>query len=342
MFDVLSIDDLRLALAYIPADDRDTWVNIGNAVKTEYGDNGFMAWDEWSQGADSYNASSAKSVWRSLQPGCVRMGTIIKLAREHGWQPAKRELTAADRKRLQAEAEQRRKERQAAIEADDARREAMQQAVGMACRLLCQRHTKPVGPSEYLGRKRVGAHGVLFPACSVLISIDDKAQRTDVWPGEEVSRFFADLPKPRPDHISFLLIKRGAIILPLRDTEGRIWSIQVIQGNGTKLFPKYGRKSGLFHLIGEPEPGAVLATAEGYATAASVHEAMGWPVAVALDSGNLPRVAGLMHMLYPDSRLVVCGDDDPEAPGNPGRKKAEQAAQAVGGLAVFPQIGEVA
>lgn len=340
--DLLTIDELRLALTHIPADERETWVNIGNAVKTEYGDEGFMAWDEWSQGADSYNASAAKSVWRSLQPGHVRLGTIIKLAANNGWKREKRELSAEDRKRLAIEAEERRKQRQVEVEADDARREAMQQAVGMACRLVCQRHMKPVGGSEYLGRKRVGAHGVLFPAYSILISIDDKAQRAEVWAGEEVGRFFADLPKPRPDHISFMLIKRGAIVLPLRDVEGRIWSIQVIQPNGTKLFPKYGKKAGLWHMLGSPDGAEILAAAEGYATAASIHEAMGWPVAVALDSGNLPRVAGCLHLLYPDAQMVVCGDDDPTTKGNPGRTKAELAAKAVDGVAVFPPLCEVA
>jgi putative DNA primase/helicase len=199
-----------------------------------------------------------------------------------------------------------------------------------------------VGPSEYLGRKRVGAHGLLFPRCSVLIGIDDQAQRVDVWAGEEVSRYFADLPKPRPEHISFMLIKRGSIVLPLRDAVGAVWSLQVIQPNGTKLFPKYGRKSGLWHLLGETVEAPVVAIAEGYATAASIHEAMGWPVAVALDAGNLQRVAGYLRLLYPDSQMVVCGDDDPEVTNNPGRLKAQEAANTVGGVAVFPRLGEVA
>ncbi|OBX35645.1 hypothetical protein A8U91_04719 [Halomonas elongata] len=67
--DPLTYDELRLALQYIPADDRETWVNVGNACKTEYGDDGFAAWDEWSQQAASYKAVDAKSVWRSLTPG---------------------------------------------------------------------------------------------------------------------------------------------------------------------------------------------------------------------------------------------------------------------------------
>lgn len=82
--DLLTLDELRLALTHIPADDRETWVNIGNAVKTEYGDDGWFAWDEWSQGGASYNAKDAQSVWRSLQVGNNRMGTIIHHASSTG------------------------------------------------------------------------------------------------------------------------------------------------------------------------------------------------------------------------------------------------------------------
>lgn len=334
----LSLDELRLALQHIPADDRETWVNVGNACKTEYGDEAWPIWDEWSQQAASYNAADAKAVWRSLSPGHVHLGTIIKLASDAGWKRERREVSAEDRRRLKAEAEERRRQRQAEVEADEARRQAMQQAVAMACRLVLRERCQPAGCSEYLGRKRVGAHGVLFPRRSLLISIDDQAQRSEVWPGQEVKRFFDALPKPRPDHLSFMMLKPGDLVLPLRDAEGTVWSLQVIKPNGTKLFPRYGRKAGLWHQLGEIDPGGHLAVVEGYATGATVHEATGWPVAVALDSGNLGRVAQLLHYLYPQARLVICGDDDPDTQGNPGRTKAEQVAAALGAVAVFPRL----
>lgn len=338
MDNLLSIDELRLALTHIPADDRDTWVNIGNAVKTEYGDDGWFAWDEWSQGGASYNAADAKSVWRSLQPGHVHLGTIIKLAGEHGWKRERREMTAADRKRMKAEQEERRQARQVAIEADEQRREAMRETVAMACRHFIKKHCVREGASPYLGAKQVAAFGVWFPRYSVVISIDDQAQRADVWPGNEVKRFFDDLPQPRPDHLSFMHIRPGDLVVPLRDVNGAVVSMQVIKSIGKKLFPRYGRKAGTWHRIGDASDAPVVAVAEGYATAATVHMATGWPVAVALDAGNLPRVVPLVAHLYPQARVVVCGDDDPEVPENPGRRKAETAALAVQALAVFPVL----
>lgn len=341
--DLLSFDELRLALTHIPADDRETWVNVGNAVKTEYGDDGWFAWDEWSQGGESYNARDAKSVWRSLQPGHNTLGTIIQLAKQHGWKRERKEMTAADRKRMKVELEERRKARQAEIEADEQRREAMRTTVAMACRHFIKKHCVREGQSAYLEKKQVGAFGVWFPRCSVVISIDDQAQRADVWPGPEVKRFFDDLPQPRPDHISFIRIQQGDVVMPLRDVNGTVVSMQLIKPNGTKLFPKYGRKAGTWHRIGDPSDADTVAIAEGYATAASIHMATGWPVAVAVDSGNLTRVVPLVGQLYQQARLVICGDDDPQVKDNPGRKKAEQIAQTVHAVAVFPQLdGEAA
>lgn len=340
--DSLSFDELRLALTHIPADDRDTWVKVGNAVKTEYGDDGWFAWDEWSQGGESYNAKDAQSVWRSLQVGNNSLGTVIHLAKQHGWTRERQEMSADDRKRMKAEQEERRKARQAEIEADEKRRDAMRETVAMACRHFIKKHCVREGQSPYLDNKQVEAFGVWFPRCSVVISIDDQAQRADVWPGMEVKRFFDDLPQPRPDHISFMRIQQGDVVVPLRDVNGKVVSIQLIKPNGTKLFPKYGRKSGTWHRIGDAANSQVVAVAEGYATGASIHMATGWPVAVAIDSGNLTRVVPLLGQLHQGATLVVCGDDDPQVKDNPGRKKAEEVAQALHAVAVFPQLSREA
>lgn len=84
----------------------------------------------------------------------------------------------------------------------------------------------------------------------------------------------------------------------------------------------------------------ILGVAEGYATAATAHEATGFPVAVAFDAGNLLPVAKALRGKYPQARIVVFGDDDAgtaQATGkNPGREKATAAARAVDGVAVLP------
>lgn len=339
----LTVADLQELLSYIPADDRDTWVAVAMGVKSEFGEAAFDAWDAWSQGEKSYNAKAARDVWKSCRKGGTGMGTVIKLAKDNGWAPRREPMTAEEKRRLNAEAEARRVARQAEVEADEAKLAIMREAVASACQLIWAKHCKPTGASAYLARKGVAGFGVGFFAYTVVLSIDDARQRCDVWAGSEVRTFFDSLPRPRPDSHSFLMFKVGSIAVPLRDAEGKLWSLQAINDQGTKLFPKYGRKSGCFHLICSVEDSDVLAVAEGYATAATVHMATEWPVVVAVDSGNLLPVARTLRELYPQVRLVIAGDDDPTKPGNPGRTKAEAAALAVRGVAVFPVIpGEAA
>ncbi len=75
------------AIRCIPADDRETWVTIGMAVKSELGNDGFDLWDAWSRSSDRYEENSARSVWRSIKPqGGVTVRTLYKAAREFGWQ----------------------------------------------------------------------------------------------------------------------------------------------------------------------------------------------------------------------------------------------------------------
>src|SRR5690606_15877682 len=99
----------------------------------------------------------------------------------------------------------------------------------------------------------------------------------------------------------------------------------------------YSRKAGCFHTMPLVEMG-VIAIGEGYATVATVREAMGWAGVVAVDSGNLPAVARAVRVNYPDAKLVIIGDDDTETAGNPGRTKAEAAAAEVGALVAFPVL----
>jgi len=213
----LTLADLPELLQYIPADDRDTWLQVGMGIKAEFGNNGFDAWDTWSAGADSYSTADAKTVWRSFRKSGTGMGTVIKLANDNGWRPRREPITAEEKRRLNAEAEARRAMRQAEIEADEQRAQVMREAVAAACELIWTKHCKPQGESPYLERKQVGAFGVGYFHYTVVLSIDDERQRCDVWVGSETREFFANLPKPRPDSISFLMFKAGSIAIPLRD-----------------------------------------------------------------------------------------------------------------------------
>jgi putative DNA primase/helicase len=76
---------IKAALAFIPADHRETWVQMGMAVKSELGDAGFDTWNDWSQTVGNYNEASARAVWKSCKSSGVTAGTLFHKARANGW-----------------------------------------------------------------------------------------------------------------------------------------------------------------------------------------------------------------------------------------------------------------
>ncbi len=93
-----------------------------------------------------------------------------------------------------------------------------------------------------------------------------------------------------------------------------------------------------FYIGGDPEN--TLLVVEGFATGASLHEITGLPVVVAFNSGNLPPVAVVMKEKYPDTRLVICADNDQKTDCNPGLAAANKAAKAAGGVVAFPEFDD--
>lgn len=125
------------------------------------------------------------------------------------------------------------------------------------------------------------------------------------------------------------------LVIPLRDGDGVLWNVQTIAPDGTKRFLSGGRKRGLYHAIGAPVAD-LLCIEEGYATAASVYEATGHPVAVAFDCGNLEPVAKVLRAKYPQAVITICADNDLHTPGNPGLSAARAAADSIGGNVAIP------
>jgi len=126
----------------------------------------------------------------------------------------------------------------------------------------------------------------------------------------------------------------GRLVVPIRDGEGQIWSVEFIAADGEKRFLPGGRKGGCWFELGMP--GDVLCVAEGYATAASIHEATGYFVAVAFDCGNLGKVAKALREKHPTAKIVICADDDQKTNGNPGLTAAQKAAKDANALVAVP------
>lgn len=133
---------------------------------------------------------------------------------------------------------------------------------------------------------------------------------------------------------------RGQLVIPLRDEEGELHSLQFIGADGLKTFLTGGRKRGCYHGIGKP--GAALCIAEGYATGASIYQATGLATAVAFDAGNLLPVAMVLRAKFPRLPVVIAADDDAQTPGNPGVTCATSAARAIGAALAVPSFPKAA
>jgi putative DNA primase/helicase len=182
-------------------------------------------------------------------------------------------LTTEQREALKARIKLERQAADAERRAEAARAAARADGVWRRC--------LPTGASDYLVRKRVQSHGLKF---------------TD----------------------------SGALVVPMLDVQGRVHGLQFIlpaehprrkkTGRDKEYWPAGLAKRGHFFQIGAPpQLGGVILLAEGYATAATLHEATGLPVVVAFDAGNLVPVAQAIAGRYKRARILVCADDDYQA-----------------------------
>lgn len=97
-----------------------------------------------------------------------------------------------------------------------------------------------------------------------------------------------------------------------------------------------GGLAGLFWWIGAKTEKVLIA--EGYATAATLHEESGYRVYMAFTANNLMTVGRIVSAKLPAAELVFCADNDTKTPGNPGLTKATEAAEAIGGSVTAPPI----
>lgn len=111
----------------------------------------------------------------------------------------------------------------------------------------------------------------------------------------------------------------GTALIPICDVAGRIRSLQYIYDSQSEFvknkkrnkdFHYGGGKKGFHHLIGGI-PTTVLLVAEGYATAATLHEATNLPVAVCFDAGNIaPVVEAFRKRYWNKINILICADND--------------------------------
>lgn len=211
---------------------------------------------------------------------------------------AKEAMTDEAREALRAKWREDRRRAEGARKADAAKAARRAELVWRKCT-----QTPPDGGVDYLARKGVGAHGVRYSPT-------------------------------------------GAVVLAMHDGQGRVHGLQFIlsktqakeriakTGRDKEYWPKGVAKQSHWFQIGAVA--GLCLICEGYATAASLHEATGIPVAVAFDAGNLRHVAKALRHTHPRARFLVCADDDFASPENPGISAASAAALEVSGAWVAP------
>ena len=111
--------------------------------------------------------------------------------------------------------------------------------------------------------------------------------------------------------------------------DGTLYNLQSISPDGGKHFLKDGLKSGGYTVVGDATDTARgIVVAEGFATAASIHQATGKPVVVAFDAGNMVTVSETLAKNLPqDIPVTIAVDNDASGTG---LAKARQAAALFG------------
>lgn len=129
-----------------------------------------------------------------------------------------------------------------------------------------------------------------------------------------------------------------ALVIPLYSSDELV-GLQFIHPDGSKRFLKGTRLSGSYAVIGRLNPEInCIYICEGYATGATIFAHTGVPVLCTMSSVNIKKVAIEIRLKMPSTHIVVAGDNDHMTAGNPGKKAAFEAAQAVGGEILLPQF----
>lgn len=173
----------------------------------------------------------------------------------------------------------------------------------------------PCAQHEYLTRKRIQAHGLRVFESADGLAID----------GVDDGNWWR------------LTQAVGALVVPMHDAVGTVCGLQFVYGKDhprrakldKEFWPSGMAMGGTFGLLGPVRRAGVLLVAEGYATAASLHEATGQSVAYAFSANNLLNAGRALRKQYPSLRMLFCADDDYLTDGNPGCAAAAQATAAI-------------
>ena len=295
---------IEAALRHVPANNRDLWLKILMALKSEYGEAGRDLAETWSKTDPSFNAQAFRDVWKGLKPdGGVNIGTLFHVAKQHGYRD--------DKPHVMPTAEQ--------IERIEKAR-GHQTAAKLAA--VIWNKGKPVQVQDehpYTLRKGVQA----IPALGELQA-------------DELKALAGYVVKSSGEPLS------GRILMVRIKVQGKLASLEFIDESGRKSALKGGAKAGGYApLQATPEgkgEGLTMLIGEGVASCMTAKQATGHPAFAALSSSNLLSVAKQLRTDYPAAAFVILG----ELLKSSGELDPHsiQAAEAIGARLAVPDFGK--
>lgn len=158
----------------------------------------------------------------------------------------------------------------------------------------------------------------------------EKANKIWNFATPAVNHAYLERKKIKP-HNTRINSRYGSLIIPIYNEQLKLVSLQFIGADGSKTFLKGGEKKSCFCWLGNSTDTILIA--EGFATAASLHEYKGFQTFVAFDAGNLENVAKVVRANRPTAEIIIAGDNDESGVG---QKAANAAALAVAGKVMIP------
>lgn len=251
---------------------RESWIRAGMAAKAAgLGLDDFLAWSQ--EGRNYAGEHDCRSVWKSFaETGAVSAATLFAMAFAAGWKDTAKRLQAANGARA-----------------------------GATISAARQAPVKPIKPPQ------------------------DSSRAIEVWeccvpaPAENpyiVSKGgVPDGLRTYPDDAPNLRIKgqtvSGWLVIPCRDLDGRLQTLQFVPPQGHKLnLPGCGFGDGM-HVIGEL--GQRIFIVEGIGQAWAVHAVTDCAAVVSFGAGRMRTVTAALRERFPSASLVLVPDRGKEA-----------------------------
>ncbi|MBQ9724043.1 MAG: PriCT-2 domain-containing protein, partial [Neisseriaceae bacterium] len=149
-------NEVQIALTYIDANDRDTWLKVGTALKAEFGEQGYELFEEWSRTSPKFDLNAVKSTWKSARVQYGNIGYVFNRAKENGFVRQNVKPMSA------AEIEERNRKNRERAAKEERERAKKQANASRRTKYVFEKRTKQADPQHpYLVKKGISDPAVL-------------------------------------------------------------------------------------------------------------------------------------------------------------------------------------